>query len=424
MRNPYPIHPILKRIIKVWMTFFTRYYRIKANITGEVKYIQPPYLLIGNHVGRYDPFIQSHFLATRPNFVSSDAVLRDKIIGTLFKKLGAMPKRKGTRDSQIIREMRKVTDAGGAIALFPEGARTWSGTPLDIDISIVKLIRLLKIPVITAKMQGSYQYDPRWAAKIRRCGFEIDYHMLLKADEIKQKTDEEIYRELLAHVAYDDIAYQQTHMRKIESEKRAENIELVLFACPKCESYSGFHSSGNQFSCNHCDLEVAIDAFGFFSGNGFDLPFNNTRDWMNWQNTSYIRHIFERMQAGHFDQPFFTSVPVTISFALGYHRLKPIGEGTIAFFADRLEIYNGNKTITQFWEDVDMISPQYKDRLELTNKKDEAYRFTSKNPFEAGIKWELALNAVRYFEGKHTQLSAHFIGVLKEAAKGVLEAEG
>ena len=416
MRNPYPINPVLQALIQVWMSIFKRYYRIKANIAHEIKHIDTPYLLISNHVGRYDPFIVSSFFRRKPNFVSSDAVLRDRIIGTLFKLLGAMPKRKGTRDTYIIREMRKVIEAGGSIALFPEGARTWSGTSLDIDPSIVKLIRLLKVPVITAKMKGAYCYDPRWAVHIRRSGFEIDYTLLLQPEEIVSLTDEAIYAAILNHVQQDDIAWQEQNKRAIESEKRAENIELILFACPHCKSYDGFNSHENSFSCKNCNTTVEVDRYGFFSSPTIDLPYSNTRDWMQWQNIMFVRHIFSHMKKGDLSKPFFTSVPVSISHATGMERLAEIGNGNLAFFADRLEIYSDGKTTTLPWDEVDMISPQYKDRLELTNIHNEAYRFTSYGPFEPGIKWELTLNAVRYFDGKHTKLSPHFKSLLEEAA--------
>ncbi len=417
MRNPYPINHFLIAVIRAWMFFFKRYHKIRVIVPPEVKKLSAPYLLISNHVGRYDPFIIGTILKKTPNFVSSDAVLRDRVIGTVFKLLGAMPKRKGTRDTYIIREMRKVIDAGGSIGLFPEGARTWSGTSLDIDPSVVKLMRLLQVPVITAKMKGAYWYDPRWAVRVRRSGFDIEYTLLYTPEQIKKLSDEELYQGVLTHVQHDDIAWQEQHKRIIHSDKRAENIELILFACPICNSFEGFTSTKNSFSCKQCATHVDVDEFGFFSSNNQNLPYTNTRDWMKWQNVAFVQHVFEHMQKGALKAPFFTSVPVTISYASGTDRLAEIGTGTIAFFVDRLEIYSNAKTTVLPWREVDMISPQYKDRLELTNIHNEAYRFTSNGPFESGIKWELTLNAVRYYQGNRTQLSPHFKSLLEEAGR-------
>jgi 1-acyl-sn-glycerol-3-phosphate acyltransferase len=402
-------------VVKVWMTIYTRKYSIKARIPDEIKDIKEPYLMLGNHVGRYDPFIQSHFMQMKPNFVSSDAVMRDRIIGTAFKWLGAVPKRKGQRDSQVIREMNRVVQAGGALAIFPEGARTWSGAPLDVDPSIAKLVRLLKIPVITSTMLGSYAYDPRWAKKVRKAGFEIDYKLVIRKEEIRNLSEEEIYKRICDQIQHDNIAYLEQNKVKIESEIRAESIELILFACPHCNSMAGFTSSGNDFTCKKCKTTHEVDEYGFFKAFDTETRFTNTRDWMNWQNQTFVREIFTMMEQPDDGKPILQSGEMDIFYAGDTGPLKPIGKGKIKFYRDRLHVTMTDKSFDLMWEDVDMISPQYLERLELTTA-DTAYRFWPTYP-EAGIKWELALNAIRYAQGKHTQLSSHFKSILEQAAQ-------
>ena len=165
---------------------FKKVFKISANIPVEVKNINEPYLLLSNHYGRYDPFIISDFIKMKPNFVSSDAILRDPFYGRIFTGLGAIPKKKGVRDSHVIREMKKVIDRGGAIALFPEATRTWSGVTQYIDPSIAKLARLLNVPVVTAKMKGAYAFDPRWARPLRRSKMEIDYELSVTKDQMER----------------------------------------------------------------------------------------------------------------------------------------------------------------------------------------------------------------------------------------------
>jgi 1-acyl-sn-glycerol-3-phosphate acyltransferase len=415
MKNPYPINPIMKLVVGVWMWIYTRKYNIRAKISSEIQNINEPYLLLGNHVGRYDPFIQAFFLKKKPNFVSSDAVMRDRIIGTAFKWLGAVPKRKGQRDSQVIREMNRVVQAGGALAIFPEGARTWSGAPLDVDPSIAKLVRLLKIPVVTSTMQGSYAYDPRWAKKVRKAGFEVDYKLVIRKEEIKNLSEEEIFKRICDEIQHDNIAYLEQNKIAIESEIRAESIELILFACPHCNSMNGFTSSGNNFSCKNCNTTHEVDRFGFFNALGAETHFTNTRNWMNWQNQTFVRQIFALMEQPDDGQPILTSGKMNVFYAGDTGPLKPIGQGKITFYRNRLHVAMANREFDLMWDDVDMISPQYLERLELTTAH-TAYRFWPTYP-EAGIKWELALNAIRYAQGKHTQLSAHFKSILVAASR-------
>lgn len=317
MSNPYPINPLLQFIVKLWMTLYTWHYKISANISTELKEIKEPYLLLSNHYGRYDPFIISNFIKKRPNFISSDAILRDRIIGTLFKGLGAMPKKKGVRDSHIIREMIKVVRDGGSLALFPEATRTWSGETLFIDPSIAKLIRLLGIPVITARMKGAYSHDPRWAGKVRQSGFEIDYKMALAVEDIGKLSETEIYDIVQRNLYQDDIGYQRQVNTVIRSDKRAEHLELILFQCPACKSFHGFSSQGNEFHCQECNKAALVDKYGFFQAlDSKKLDFDNVKDWFNWQNKNFVEYVQTKIDESS-KEPLLCVENMEIQYAVG-----------------------------------------------------------------------------------------------------------
>ena len=407
MKNPYPINPFLKFVVKVWMLFFTRKYRVTANISKELRNINEPYLLLSNHYGRYDPFIVSYWFKKRPNFVSSDAILRDRIIGTLFKGLGAMPKKKGVRDSYIIREMVKVIKAGGALALFPEGTRTWNGSTAYMDPSIAKLVRLLKVPVVTARMKGAYLMDPRWALPVRKAKMEIDYEIAIAKDEIALLTEEEIFDKIWEGIFQDDIAYQAAEMIEIESDNRAENVELVLWQCQECGDMRGFRSNGNDFTCNNCATVYALDEFGFIvTSDETALKFTNVRDWINWQNENFVAFVREKVQKEEKEE-FFRAENMIIECAEGTGRMQNLGTGSIHFFGNRIEININDDITTLNLEEISSLGAQFKERVELFYH-DYAYRFTSSSFTESGLKWELATNVVWANTGQEQKVAAYF----------------
>jgi 1-acyl-sn-glycerol-3-phosphate acyltransferase len=407
MKNPYPINPFLQLFVKVWMTIFSWYYRISANITKELIEIDEPYLLLSNHYGRYDPFIISNYIKKRPNFISSDAILREKVIGTLFKGLGAMPKKKGVRDTYIIREMLKVVQRGGALALFPEGTRTWSGESLFIDPSIAKLVKLLKIPVITARMKGAYAFDPRWAKTIRRAAFEIDYKMALSKADLIEYSEDKILAIISANLYQDDIEFQRQKKIKIRSNKRAEHLDLVLFQCPACESFNGFNDHGNQFACKSCHKDIFVDEYGFFSSReGKQLPFDNIKDWLGWQNRNFV-HLMGRRLAEDSSTELFRAVAMNVDYAVGEGRFKNMGIADVYFYPDKLKICYNDFEEALLFSEISSLGPQFHERIELFYK-DRAYRITSTTRREPGIKWELAINTVWAKTGQIHKLSPYF----------------
>jgi len=396
----------LRFLVRAVMAVFTRYFRISANIPRELAHIDEPYLLLANHYGRYDPFVISHFIIKPPNFISSDAILRDWPIGTFFKGLGAMPKKKGMRDSHIIREMVKVIRSGGALALFPEGTRSWTGETLYIDPSIAKLVKLLQVPVITAKMQGAYAFDPRWARPLRRAKMVIEYKMILTKEEVKHLSGEELLSRVRTNLYHDDIAWQRQHKIKIRSSKRAEHLDLVLFACPRCHGFAGFVSRKNSFFCKTCDLAVHVDDHGFLrAATGKNLPFDNVKDWFAWQAETFIRWVSGQL-ATKAAQPLFTSAKLNIAVATGTAKMQPAGKGTVDFYHNRLQI-NYDEGEGLLLADIDSLGPQYMERIEFFYRH-KAYRLTSIAAREPGVKWELAINVAWYKAGLEHKMSPYF----------------
>ncbi len=391
--------------VRLVMWFFVRYFRITARIPRQVAQINEPYLLLANHFGRYDPFILSYFIGKPPHFISSDAILRDWPIGSFFKGLGAIPKKKGFRDTRVVRDMRTVVQAGGALALFPEGTRTWAGDTLYIDPAVAKLARLLGVPVITARMQGAYAFDPRWASPLRRARVVIDYELTLTKEEVRQLTEEEAYKKIAQRLSHNDIEWLRQHRVLIGSGRRAEHIGKIIFQCPQCKSFAGFKSHKNRFVCRHCQLPITIDEYGFFTA-PVKLPFDNPYKWFYWQADNFITEMLKQLTLTR-DTPLFEIERAVITRTKGAGRMQKMGTGSLAFYPRYLRITLPGHRITICHRDIDYLGPQYMERLEMF-EGDYAWRFTPQNPDEPGVKWELAINTAWALAGQHTKLAPYW----------------
>lgn len=381
----------------------------------EVQKLEEPYLLLPNHYGRYDPFIIAYFLFPyyKPaNFVSSDAILRDRIYGKLFRGLGAIPKKKGVRDTQVIREMVKVIERGNPVALFAEGSRSWSGVNNYIDPSIAKLIKLFKVPVVTAKMKGASVFDPRWSERLRRSRLEIDYKLTLSKEEIDSMSEEEVMKKLLPDIEHDDIEYLKNSKVIIKSNRRAEYIEKILFQCPECNSYEGFDSYHNRFACNACGYRAMVNKRGFFTSKYNKIYFNNTRDWLNWQNSNFVSFVSQKWQVKP-EKSLFYATGLRFQKAEGYAPMEEIGKGAALFYYDRIVFKIKDKKIEFPISEIDSLSAQHQERVEL-NVGETAYRFTSLMHKEPGLKWEIAINTIWFNTDQKFKLSPYLKNLFEE----------
>lgn len=413
----YRIKKRYQLLVKLVIGYLKRRYNIIGNVAPEVKGLKEPYLLLPNHYGRYDPFILSYFLMPYikpPNFISSDAILRDKFYGRLFTNLGAVPKKKGTRDTQVIRTMLKIIEQGNPVALFAEGSRSWSGVNNYIDPSIAKLIRLLKVPVVTAKMKGASVFDPRWSERLRRSRLEIDYKLTLVKEELDSMSDEEIMDKILPDIAHDDIEYLKNNKVVIKSNRRAEYIEKIIFQCPDCNSYEGFDSYHNQFACNACGYRATVNKYGFFTSKYNKIYFNNTRDWLDWQNSNFVSYIFQKWQVKP-PKSLFYATGLRFQKAIGYQPLEDLGKGAALFYHDRIVFKIDDTKIELLIDEIDSLSAQHQERVEL-NVGDTAYRFTSIDHKEPGLKWELAINAIWFQTDQKFKLSPYLKNLFQKNA--------
>jgi len=72
-----------------------------------------------------------------------------------------------------------------------------------------------------------------------------------------------------------------------KEKNRAENIEIVLYLCPRCKKIGTIHSQGNHFSCA-CGLNAEYTETGSLEGE--NLTFTTITDWDKWQ-SEYITQI-------------------------------------------------------------------------------------------------------------------------------------
>ncbi len=407
-KKHYPTKAYMRFIVYAVMSSFAFFFRIKKKMPNEVRNVKSPYLLLGNHVGFWDPFIIGNFLPHYTRFVSSDAAFRNPIFKFFLTRLGTIPKKKNMRDSQVIRDVVSVIRQGDSVGIFPEAVRNWAGTSFPLDNSIIKLIKLLKVPVIVPILKGMNLFNPRWSPHLRRTKLEVDYTLLFTADDVKNLSEEEMFKKLSETLKHDEVDYQRKHKNHIYSNKRAEYISHALFVCPDCEAIDSFNARGNNFICSKCRYAIHIDKYGFFeSKDEKELRFDNIRDWYYWQERWLLEHIAEKVKSSS-AEVIFKDVSSKVFHTKSKGNPDFIGEADIELFIDRVEIKfkSDKESLIIDFDDLQTINPQVSEMLEIFSKG-EAYRVTGHKKGVSALKWEIALNAIWKLQGQENKLSPY-----------------
>jgi 1-acyl-sn-glycerol-3-phosphate acyltransferase len=212
-----------------------------------------PVLVLSNHVGMLDPITliiaakrQVHFLATR-------SLMQEPVISRVLQIAAVVPRKKLASDMKSIRRLKAWAEEGAAIGLFPEGLRTWDGHNSDVLPGIEKLIRLMGVPVVTARLINAYRQAPRWGAAMRHGRVHVEFDP--PRDFGRRPNLKEIRQYVIERTRVDPLQGWPVRGRRL-----AEGVENVLYACPACGVVEGLRSRGNTTTCRHCGSSWRLDS--------------------------------------------------------------------------------------------------------------------------------------------------------------------
>ena len=264
--------------------YFERIYDIKVTKNDTLK-LKPPYLILANHVSVWDPVLINLYVNYPIQFVASDVWFQKPLLKDLLNYLGAIPKTKNVSDYFTIKKILQACKDNKIVGIFPEGKRTWDGITANILFSTAKLIKHLKIPVVTVLLKGACLARPRWASNNRHGRIEISYDLSLSSNQVKHKSVNDIYQAISKKLYHDEYEWQHQHQFTYRGRFLADGLEKFLFACPNCNSIGNNTSQGNYLKCTCCNYKVKYNELGYLNALNNETYFSNTRDWNIWQHS-------------------------------------------------------------------------------------------------------------------------------------------
>lgn len=150
-----------------------------------------PFLLIANHQGLLDPILIQAF-CSRPVFaLTKSSQFRGAVFRWLLPRLNAIPVRRYQVDAQVVRVALRVLGRGQALGLYPEGERSWDGRLQPFRLGSVRLMLKAGVPVLPARIDGSYDVWPRWSRVPRRAEVRIHFRAPLYFGRHDRREDRE-----------------------------------------------------------------------------------------------------------------------------------------------------------------------------------------------------------------------------------------
>lgn len=384
---------LFNRFLKLTLgCFLTRFMRIKYETEG-IEGLRPPYIVLSNHVNFWDPFMLSVGIKDSIYFVTSDVHFRGFLLKALLRMVNAIPKTKFLSDSSTIKSIIRIKSINGVIGIFPEGERNWDGNTMKLLYPTAKLVKNLKIPVVSVVIKGGCLSRPRWSKKSRRGNVVISYNVVLDYIDINKLSVERIYEILTESLNFSEYDWQSENNIKFIGKRMAEYLEIFLFICPHCNTIGGMESNQNQLKCKICNYTVNYDEYGYFSNNKL-VYYSNPSQWNKWQ-MSYIKELVED-NFSDTEYVLFSDDNVNLSTGYRKEKLKSRTTGKLILYADKITYSSHDCTDIIFHvPDINGINVQANNNLEFYYKN-TLYSIGFETKRISSYKW---VETVRLMQG-------------------------
>lgn len=131
---------------------------------GEHLPSEGPLIVIGNHTSFADPPLVGGWLQPRlgrpVHFLAKEQIFTP-LLAPFLERIGAIPVRAGGSDVDAYRQGRAVLDAGGVLAIFPEGTRSPDGALIEPRQGVALLASRSGVPVLPVGIAGAHAFWPR-----------------------------------------------------------------------------------------------------------------------------------------------------------------------------------------------------------------------------------------------------------------------
>lgn len=371
-----PRHKIIRELLSRPLSLYL-HSRLNVSI-GPPKDQDRQYLILFNHQTVYDQFFVSLAFKRPVYFITSEDLFSNGLLSRIMSLLVApVPIRKQMTDPRAVKQCARIAREGGTIAVAPEGNRTYSGRPVHIKPSIVKLIRLIKMPIAVFLIKGGYGVLPRWSDRIRRGRMTAEVSRIIEPEEYESMSADELYG-LICRELYTD---EEKAAGLFENSRKAEYIERAVYVCPDC-GLSRFESSGNTTRCTRCGQRVEYTASRQLKGIDKPFPFRFAGEWYDYQE----KFVNGLDLSKYTEKPMFTDTVKLYRVKL-YDRKYLLKKNVSAkLFGDRIELEDGKGSAVIFrFDETELVTVLGRNKLNI---------YTGGEVFQ--FKGDRHLNSLKY----------------------------
>lgn len=294
------------------------------------------FLLLSNHVTRFDPVLLVDSFPDQLYFVASEHIQRMKIAPLMMWLAAPITRRKSRTESGTAMDILRRLKAGCSVGVFIEGERSYNGQTEFIPDSAAHLVKMCGCALVTYRLENGYFTEPRWASSTRPNG-RMTGHVVgvYPPEQLKAMSRQQVLELIRSDLWLDAYAEQEKEPLTYPGQNLAEHLETALFYCPVCGAVGSLKSRGDRFYCPDCGLDLRYTEQGYLESRTADpAPYTTVRDWFNWQKEAAAE--LARSRCGRHELLTADDGQLLYSVHDEDHSARLLGRGRLALWGDGL----------------------------------------------------------------------------------------
>lgn len=180
-----PLYKISQLLARMVMACF----RTRAHGMENVP-ANGPVLIVSNHQSFLDPPLVGYRLKRYLTFLARASLFTSPGVGGYLRRLNTIPLKDEQGDVRAIRAVIDRISRGEAVVIFPEGARTFDGAPVQFRDGVSLIVRRAKCPVLPVAIEGAFDAWPRQEALpgiLKGHRIQVEYGQVIPYDQFDPK---------------------------------------------------------------------------------------------------------------------------------------------------------------------------------------------------------------------------------------------
>ena len=387
-------HFITRMILPIVRFFIKRSFRLKIKQYKALKN-KGPFIVLGNHTVNEDPIVMGLMFPFHLYYIATEQVFNLGFLSKVLRYIvNPIKKAKSVSDIETIRKTKRIVQEGGSIGIFPEGNTSINGETSKLQKSTVKLIRLLKLPVIIINTKGFYLTHPRWSIYRKKGPTTAFIKKIITPEIYENWSDADFYEVLKDELyvnAYEDQALMNAHYK---GKHIAHGLEKLIFIDLDHNVPFVTYSDGNELKSKISDFKLT-----YLTTGRVRLQNGSVKTLIELDRLVKLKY-FSFYQTCKDSCLFEEAVVVQESFT--YYK-KHLGQFKLALHKDALILTNETSSFN--WSFDEVISVAMQGKYQIIIYMDQATYIVRLDPYSSIYKYVLTYQYYKYIQSGGTSIN-------------------